>query len=331
MSSSLPPAGWYPDPEGSFRQRWWSGSNWTNDFAQYRPTQIHHAPPTIIAQLSQPVNPAQANATDAGNNVSRPAAAYANQPSAQADAYRAAPPTPPQLPSALSDSSVAPVMAGAATQAGAAVQTLERTTVVESSLVLTEMPAETSSMPAFGGAAVGAPIVALVPATPPSSSPAFTVNPSIHSNYEPFSRRSEIRQGRRIAPEIRLTFPSWIVALVPVLAFATTIGLAFGFSFMATQFANGVIVLAFILIGFGLAVWDRHILGVNDHVHPATAAWALATPIAYLIARGVRVKRETGRSADGPVVLLLLTVAASVGFALWQPSVVAALLNAPLV
>jgi hypothetical protein len=32
------PAGWYPDPAGSFQQRWWNGIAWTNDFAQYRPT-----------------------------------------------------------------------------------------------------------------------------------------------------------------------------------------------------------------------------------------------------------------------------------------------------
>jgi protein-S-isoprenylcysteine O-methyltransferase Ste14 len=324
MSSSLPPAGWYPDPEGSFRQRWWSGTDWTNDFAQYRPTQIHHAPAKIIAQLSQASNAAHHGAAGVDGVASGTAATYANQPSAQADAYRATPPRPPELPTALSDSSAAPTLASSA------VQTLERATVVEQSAPLSEALVESPSLPTFGAATVGAPTVALVPVAKQTSSPAFTVNPSVQSSYEPFSRRSEIRQGRRIAPEVRLTFPSWIVALVPVLALATAIGLAFSFSFMATQFANGIIALGYLLIGFGLAVWDHHILGANDHVRPASAAWALITPLPYLIARSARVKRETGRSAIGPVVLLLLTVVASVGFALWQPNIIAAIVNAPL-
>jgi hypothetical protein len=30
----LPPAGWYPDPNGSPHQRWWNGQDWTDDLAQ---------------------------------------------------------------------------------------------------------------------------------------------------------------------------------------------------------------------------------------------------------------------------------------------------------
>ncbi|MGH8920092.1 MAG: DUF2510 domain-containing protein, partial [Acidimicrobiales bacterium] len=29
MSGSLPPAGWYPDPEGRQSWRWWDGNRWT--------------------------------------------------------------------------------------------------------------------------------------------------------------------------------------------------------------------------------------------------------------------------------------------------------------
>lgn len=46
-----PPAGWYPDPEGSTRLRWWEGVDWTNRFRPYPSLEEtgaaamgHHAP-----------------------------------------------------------------------------------------------------------------------------------------------------------------------------------------------------------------------------------------------------------------------------------------------
>lgn len=38
-SGTLPPAGWYPDNQDPTKQRWWNGSNWTN--------QVHGQTPAL--------------------------------------------------------------------------------------------------------------------------------------------------------------------------------------------------------------------------------------------------------------------------------------------
>jgi Protein of unknown function (DUF2510) len=36
--TDAPPSGWYPDPRGGTRLRWWDGGDWTDDY-RVRPTQ----------------------------------------------------------------------------------------------------------------------------------------------------------------------------------------------------------------------------------------------------------------------------------------------------
>lgn len=46
-----PPAGWYPDPEGSTRLRWWEGEDWSNRYRSF-PSNDEQPPPLSAAQLA---------------------------------------------------------------------------------------------------------------------------------------------------------------------------------------------------------------------------------------------------------------------------------------
>ena len=46
--ADAPTAGWYPDPEGGTRLRWWDGGDWTDDY-RVRPTLHETAGVTVAA------------------------------------------------------------------------------------------------------------------------------------------------------------------------------------------------------------------------------------------------------------------------------------------
>jgi hypothetical protein len=57
------PAGWYPDPEGGNRRRWWDGQEWTQYTAEFqRPTSVDELElaPTADAVGRKPRKPARA-------------------------------------------------------------------------------------------------------------------------------------------------------------------------------------------------------------------------------------------------------------------------------
>lgn len=66
--ADAPPAGWYPDPRGGVRLRWWDGSDWTDDYRS-RPS----AAQTALAAMTPPRSapPAGAPAAPSGRHLSR--------------------------------------------------------------------------------------------------------------------------------------------------------------------------------------------------------------------------------------------------------------------
>ena len=50
---TLPPSGWYPDPNEPMRQRYWNGERWTDDFAPAPPAAFAPPPPGPFAPPQQ--------------------------------------------------------------------------------------------------------------------------------------------------------------------------------------------------------------------------------------------------------------------------------------
>ena len=46
---SLPPAGYYPDPEDPARRRWWDGARWTEDRVDLGPLASAPGPSVVVA------------------------------------------------------------------------------------------------------------------------------------------------------------------------------------------------------------------------------------------------------------------------------------------
>ena len=265
------PAGWYPDPAGSFQQRWWTGSSWTNDFAQYRPTLIHSAP------------------------AARQIAA-------------AAPVAQPSTPAYIAQQAAATVHStGPVAVQTAQTQTLVREVAVDPlpafRLPEADQPPQTSvAQPNAGNAA----LVAIAPVQPHYSVPAS--NPTFQNDYQPFGSVPQVRRGNRFRPERRFTPVVWVLALLPVLFVGAAYAVATYLPLLYTAFAVGILGAVFLVIGLPLAFADRRMLHRAGHDSTSPPALALLTPLLYLLPRAYFVARETGRSGAAPLIVALVGI-----------------------
>ena len=291
LPSTPIPAGWYPDPAGSFQQRWWNGTSWTNDFAQYRPTLIHSAPlaETLQTRAEQP--------------------AFAMYAAQQAAAT---------VRSAEKNSTETNSTETSGTQSSSRTSTLTRASQPQ-------RPSE--SAPAFGlppedrapltsVARPNAANAVLIPVTPVNPPPASDEPNADWANYLPFAPKTPVLRGGGAQPhqhpERRYTASAWILALLPAVFFAIAVLIAFFLPAFYTAAAQGVLGVAFLLAGAGVAGLDRRALRRRGHDETASPAWSLLTPLSYLSVRAVTVARETGKGAYAPLILLLVVVAAIV-------------------
>ena len=282
LPSTPIPAGWYPDPAGSFQQRWWNGTSWTNDFAQYRPTLIHSAP--------------LAEAIQSGGEQ-------------------------PGFGEFATKQSTSAARAAGSTASGST-STLTRTTrsAGESSVpfglpVEDQAPLTSVARPNAGNAI-------LVPVTPVNPGPVVPERSAAWDDYKSSTPGAQAKaapvvepqRSRRnhVGPTRRYTGAVWLLSLLPALYLGSAVAAALYLPTLYSTVALLVLGAAFLLLGVLIAAADRRVLFVNDHEFTASPAWGLLTALSYLSVRAVTVARETGKGAYAPLIVLLVTVAASV-------------------
>jgi hypothetical protein len=119
----------------------------------------------------------------------------------------------------------------------------------------------------------------------------------------PLTRRAALAaEGVTREPDARRaqTGAIWLIGLIPVIAFALSLGAAYVSFYVTPSPFVWLVGFAPYLLGILWAVSDRRQLADRGFRAP-NPAWALLTPVAYVIARRVRVP------GNGPLLLIAIT------------------------
>jgi hypothetical protein len=113
--------------------------------------------------------------------------------------------------------------------------------------------------------------------------------------YQPFGMVSRTTIGAVSRPERVDTLSLWVIVALPLIMVATLAAVATQLTEFYTLFMEGGVLFIFALLTLVFAARDQRQLIDSGHLKTASPAWMLLTPLAYLIARTVEVKRQSGR------------------------------------
>lgn len=339
--SSVPP-GWYPDPQGSFQQRWWTGTTWTNDFAQLRPTMAaSHSTAaalqaSIHAQQAQQAQEQQAQAQQALAQqallMQQALVGLAQHQPAHAQPLHAQPAHVAQHAAAPQQSFVGGAHAATVAPPVLAPQVAQPPVAAAPAVTMPAAPPQIAGFTGYGSATapLAAPSVsgvAIVPVAPVPRTTIGAVNPIAGADYQPFSSVSTTRAGARQSATRRHTIAAWVLAFLPLVP----LGAAYALATLTPDFYGIVpqfVLLAIFVAGaVGLAGVDRHTLQADGHEVLASPAFAIIPPL-YLVIRSTLVAHEARRGAISPFLVSLLVIGGSVAAVMVVPGL-SALLAGP--
>jgi hypothetical protein len=151
------------------------------------------------------------------------------------------------------------------------------------------------------------------PATSVDSKPASTVDDAVPATtsshaYIPMAVNTPVQFRQPDGPRSSSSVAVWMIACIPVMQFATVLALVFVLGDFGT-FMQAAVGFIFFLWTAVLASRDKHHLLLSGHRNAATPWWLLLTPLAYLIARTVCIRKQGGHgSAPMWVYILLSTI-----------------------
>jgi len=213
-----------------------------------------------------------------------------------ARAATAASAEPAAAPSAA-PASVAPASAPASAPLSAPVTASTSTmpSMVPTSIVPRQEPADSSSAPAF------VPVMRTGTTAPPATIPDDI-------EYRPFDMTPRITTGKVEAPTHVNTVSVWLLTLMPTFLLGAVVALSVLAPEFYTPFTLGGLIFVFAIGSLALAISDRRQLVQRDHQTTASPAWALLTPLAYLVARAVRTRQQAGRGWMPAIAFILLSL-----------------------
>jgi hypothetical protein len=141
--------------------------------------------------------------------------------------------------------------------------------------------------------------------------------PQMAHAYIPMAVNTPVQFRQPAGPRASGTAAVWMIALMPAVQLAAILALILVLDDFG-RFVQAAVVLVFFLWTAVLASHDKRRLLILGHREAATPWWILLSPLAYLIARTVCVRKQGGQaSAPMWVYILLSTIPAAVAVALF--------------